>query len=109
MTDSRRIVNDDISNTIAIGQQVYDKALTKVGAVDMIDRPRGYFTVNARPLPEKRDNPFSEKSFNVPFCLITNIDPRELFLSMSQAELQRLQQVEPVDVVFVDAKVREDT
>ena len=89
MTNSRAIVSEDISNTIAIGQQVYDKAGTKVGAVDMIDRPKGYITVHARPLPEKRDNPFSEKSFYVPFRLITNIDPQELFLSVSREELHR--------------------
>ena len=89
MTNKEGIVTEVIGQTIAIGLSVCDTEDEDVGQVVMIDRLTGYCTVQARPLPEKMDNPFAEKLFYVPFRLITNIDPRELQLSVSLDELNR--------------------
>jgi hypothetical protein len=75
------IITEDIANTIAPGLTVYDNAGKKVGTVDFADRTNGYAMIQA--------NPFSEKDLYVPFSLITNIDPRDLFLSISKDELHR--------------------
>ncbi|HZT96540.1 MAG TPA: hypothetical protein VFB34_06850 [Chloroflexota bacterium] len=83
------IVSEDIRNTIAIGQSVYDSDGKNIGDVDMIDRTSGYFTIYARPMAEKRDNPLLDRHFYVPFRLITNIDPRELYLSLSRDQLDQ--------------------
>lgn len=75
------IVTENIANTIAPGLSVYDNEGKKVGSVDNADRMNGYFMIQT--------NPFSEKDLYVPFSLITNIDQRDLFLSISKDELHR--------------------
>lgn len=89
MANLGAIVTEDIRKTIAIGQSVYDNEGAKVGTIDMVDDDTGYFKMQLRPLPEKRDNPLAPKTLYVPFRLITNIDPRELFVSVSNDELRR--------------------
>src|SRR5579872_6922735 len=74
-------VTEDIASTIALSQDVYDNAGEKVGIVDNIDRHAGYVTVNVTPL--------YDKDLYIPFRLITNIDRRELFLSLPRDELKR--------------------
>lgn len=98
------IITEDVRRTIAPGQIVYDWESKNVGSVDMVYHETGYFTVAARPLPEKRDNPFMERSFYIPFRLITNIDPRELYLSVSRDELDRDYATPPPRSTF-DAEV----
>jgi len=79
MANIEGMITEDISNTIALGQTVYDNESTKVGTVDGVDRQTGYLMVES--------NPFSEKDLYIPFSLITNIDPRELYVSQSKDEL----------------------
>jgi hypothetical protein len=81
MTNIEGTITEDISNTIALGQTVYDNEGKKVGTVDDVDRNTGYLMVES--------NPFSEKELYIPFSLITNIDPRELYLSLSRDEIHR--------------------
>lgn len=75
------IITEDVASTIALDQTVYDNDGKKVGTVDNINRDTGYLIVAI--------NPFSEKELYVPFRLITNIDPREMYLSLSKEELRR--------------------
>jgi hypothetical protein len=79
MANIEGTITEDISNTIAPGQTVYDNEGTGIGTVDSVDRQTGYLMVES--------NPFSEKDLYIPFSLITNIDPRELYLSLSRDEL----------------------
>ena len=81
MTITTGEVTEDVASTIAIGQSVYDNEGTKVGSVDGIDRDTGYMVVLT--------SPFSEKYVSVPFRLVTNIDPRELYLANSSADIHR--------------------
>src|SRR5579872_7366740 len=89
MTNVEGTVIENIRKAIAVGHEVYDKHSKRVGAVDMIFHNTDHFTIHARPLPEKLDDPLGEKYFYVPYRLITNIDPREIFLSASRDELDR--------------------
>ena len=58
--------------------------------------------MQVRPLPEKRDNPLSLHRFYVPFRLITNIDPRELYLSVARDDLDRDYANPPARSTFVE-------
>ncbi|MBV9282070.1 MAG: DUF2171 domain-containing protein, partial [Chloroflexi bacterium] len=81
MANVEGIITEDIAATIAPGQTVYDNEGKKVGTVDDVQRESGYLMVET--------NPFSEKDLYIPFKLITNIDPREMYLSISRDDLHR--------------------
>jgi hypothetical protein len=81
MANVEKPVSERVRETIAIGLTVYDNKGEKVGKVENFDRDTGYMTV--------RFNPFPEKVLYIPVRLITNIDPRELYLSLSRDELHR--------------------
>ena len=70
------IITEDIGETIAISQTAYDNDGRKVGTVDFVDRANGYVLIQT--------NPFASRDLYIPFSLITNIDPRELYLSLSR-------------------------
>lgn len=91
MADAEGMITEIISirDTIKPGLSVYDREAKIVGTVWQIHRVPGYFTVQVHPLPQKMDNPFGEKYLHIPFSLITSIDPRELFLSISRDEVRR--------------------
>ena len=74
------IITEDIGETIAISQTAYDNDGRKVGTVDFVDRANGYVLIQT--------NPFASRDLYIPFSLITNIDPRELYLSLSRDELK---------------------
>lgn len=77
----KAVVTEDIAHSIALNQTVYDNEGKKAGIVDDYDRQTGYVKVET--------NPFSEKYLYIPFRLITNIDPRELYVSLSRDDLYR--------------------
>jgi len=81
MADTKRTITEDVANNLTLGQTIYDNAGERVGTVDDLDRPTGWLKVET--------NPFSDKALYLPFSMITNIDPRELYLSASKAELRR--------------------
>lgn len=81
MANVEGIITENIATTIALGQTVYDNEGKKVGTVDDVQRETGYLMVET--------NPFSAKDLYIPFKLITNIDPREMYLSVSRDELNR--------------------
>ena len=86
MPNIEGIVTENIRSTIAPGLMVYDKGGSKVGDVIDVNRHTGYFTVEIAPFTDK-ERPFAEQYLYVPFRLITNIDPRELYLSPAKDEL----------------------
>jgi hypothetical protein len=79
MANVEGIITEDISDTIAPDLTVYDIEGNKVGTVDSVDRETGWFIV--------RTSEFWERELYIPFSLITNIDPRDMFLSRSKDEL----------------------
>jgi hypothetical protein len=80
MTNVEGTVTENISETIAPGLSVYDQDSNKIGHVGDIDRVAGWFTVER--------NEFSDKDLYIPFSLVTNIDPRDLFLAGTRDELR---------------------
>jgi hypothetical protein len=94
------IITEDIRQTIAPGHTVYDREGKKAGTISMVYYDTGYFSVEPAPFSDRR-RPFSDKDLHVPFHLITNIDPRELFLSVSRDELQRDYANPPPSSTFV--------
>ncbi len=80
MANVEGMITEDIRSTIAVGLTAYDNEGKKVGTVDDVDRVTGYAMIQS--------NPFSGRDLYVPFSLITNIDPHDLFLSRSKEELK---------------------
>jgi ribosomal 30S subunit maturation factor RimM len=95
MANIEGVITEDIAATIGIGLNVYDNEGKKLGSVDDVDRKTGYFMVQV--------NPFSEKELYIPFNLITNIDPRELYVSRSKDELHREFSTPPAHTTVVEA------
>src|SRR5579884_3290579 len=81
MTGIEGTIIEDVTNTIAIGQKVFDKEGKRVGTVDYVYRTTGYALVET--------NPFSDRDLYIPFNLITSIDQRELYVGASKDELKR--------------------
>jgi len=94
MANVEGIITLDVGSSIAIGLTAYDNESKKVGTVDVIDRETGYVGI--------RSNPFSDKDLYVPFSLITNIDPHDLFFSMSKSELRANYTNRPPRSTFVE-------
>ena len=80
MANKEGIITEDIRSTIAVGLMAYDNEGKRIGPVDEVDRTNGYAAI--------RKSQLSDKDLYVPFSLITNIDPRDLFLAKSKAELR---------------------
>jgi len=81
MTNRESIIIENVGQSIVPGLGVYDSEGKKVGTVRDVRRASGYFQVQI--------HWFSEDDLYVPFRLITNIDPRELFVSVSRDELNK--------------------
>lgn len=79
MANAQGLLVESIKDTIAPGLSVYDTDHTKVGTVWQVNRLHGYFMARSNRLPVKH--------LYIPFRLITNIDPRELFVSATRKEL----------------------
>lgn len=72
-------ITQDIASSITAGQAVYDVVGEKIGTVDDFDCKTGWLKAAI--------NPVSDKALYIPFKLITNIDPKELFLSRTKDEI----------------------
>jgi hypothetical protein len=81
MARENGIITENITQTIRPGQMVYDSLDKPVGSVDFADGERGYVTV--------KTNPFTDDNLYIPFRLVTNSDPRELFLALPKDDLRR--------------------
>lgn len=101
MTSVKGIITVNIKNTIAPGLAVYDNAGSKVGEISDVNRETGYFTVALAPFSDMQ-RPFAQENLSIPFVLITNIDPRELYLSVSRDELQQQFADPPARTIVVE-------
>jgi len=81
MTMGGRIVLN-IRDSIAPGLIVYDVTQQRVGNVASVDADAGRFVVRTDDIPHL--------PLYLPFDLITNIDPRDLFVSLPVLELYQL-------------------
>ena len=99
MNDQNDTITEDIANSIAMGQIIYDVESERVGAVDDVDRVTGWFKAEV--------NPFSDKELYIPFKLITNIDPKEVYLSRTKDELRRNYTNPPARTTRVDTVLGE--
>jgi hypothetical protein len=88
------IITLDVNSAIDVGLTAYDSKGKKVGTLDVIDRETGYVGI--------RSNPFSDRDLYVPFSLITNIDPHDLFFSKSKSELRANYTNRPPRSTFVE-------
>jgi len=97
MKDSNVTITQDVADSLLVEQTVYDVHGERLGIVDDIDRDTGWFKVEP--------NPFSDKDLYVPFMVVTNVDPKEVYLARSKEELHsrfvnppaRTTEVETVD------------
>lgn len=94
MADTKGTITEEVASSIALGQTIYDNAGQRVGTVDDLDRATGWLTSEV--------NPFSDAALYIPFNVITNIDPKELYLSRSKEELRRDYTSPPARTTQVD-------
>lgn len=99
MSEQNDTITEDIANSIILGQTIYDVESAKVGTVDDVDRVTGWFKAEV--------NPFSDKELYIPFKLITNIDPKEVYLSRTKDELRRDYASPPARTTRVDTVLGE--
>lgn len=74
-------IMQNVTDNLTSDQTVYDVTGDRVGRVDDIDRDTGWFKVET--------NPFSDKAVYIPFKLVTNIDPQELYVSATKEAIDR--------------------
>ncbi|HLJ67199.1 MAG TPA: hypothetical protein VKX16_07545 [Chloroflexota bacterium] len=108
MTTVNGIVFQNIKQAIAPELSVYDNAGTKLGEIDEVDRETGYFTVKMPPFADM-ERAFDKTTLVVPFRLITNIDPRELYLALCRDELLAQYANPPARSVVVEGAVGSET
>lgn len=78
-TNERQTVVENIDQYLADGRPVFDKNGEKVGEVKMYSTAAGYLVVGS--------GAFSRKDLYIPFRLIRNIDPHDVFLSEAKDTL----------------------
>jgi hypothetical protein len=88
------IVSENVRDWLRLDQRVFDRENVSVGTVDAFDHGTGWMTVGTDPL--------NERALYVPFRLIASIDPRELYLSATRAELERDYHQPPARTTTVD-------
>lgn len=74
-----QVVVEDIGTLMHVRQPVYDTYRQKIGAVKQFDLTAGYMQVHRREL--------EPEMFYVPFHLIASIDPRHIYLKVSEYAL----------------------
>ena len=81
MEDTNLTITQSVADNLIPEQTVFDVTGERVGSVDDIDRDTGWFKLEL--------NPFSDKDLYIPFRLVTNIDPKEVYLSATKETLHR--------------------
>ena len=74
---NRQVVVEDIGKYMQTGKPVYDSTNHKIGEVTQFDATAGYMQVLRRGL--------QPETLYIPFHLIAGIDPRDIFLSKTEA------------------------
>jgi hypothetical protein len=75
------ILSENVRDWLRLDQRVFDRENAAVGTVDAFDHGTGWMMVGT--------NRLDERAIYIPFRLIATIDPRELYLSATRAELER--------------------
>ena len=78
--NERQMVVENIDQYLADGRPVFDKSGKKVGEVKMYSTAAGYLVVGS--------GDFGRKDLYIPFRLIRNIDPHDVFLSEDKDTLE---------------------
>lgn len=99
MADTKGTIIENVANSIALGQKIYDNAGERVGTVDDLDRATGWLKAET--------NPFSDQELYIPFTLVTSVDPREVYLSQSREELRRNYTDPPARSTHIDTSLGE--
>jgi hypothetical protein len=81
MEDTNLTIMQNVADSLIPEQTVYDITGERVGTVDDIDRDTGWFNLEI--------NPLSDKVLYIPFKIVTNIDPKEVYLSATKEALYR--------------------
>ncbi len=79
--DTEMIITQDVEKSLRLGLDVYDNQSQRVGRVEFTDMEAGYMMVG--------EGGIRANDLYVPLRLITNIDPNELYVSVSKEELER--------------------
>lgn len=74
-----QVVTEDIDTLMQVNKPVHDSNSKKVGKVTQYDLPAGYMQVKREGL-----EPYT---FYIPFRLISSIDPRQIYLTVSEDTL----------------------
>lgn len=81
METEKLTITQNVADDLVLEQTVYDITGEKVGTVDDIDRDTGWFKLEI--------NPLSDKDLYIPFKLVTNVDPKEVYLSATKVTIHR--------------------
>jgi hypothetical protein len=76
---NRQVVVEDIGKYMQVLKPVYDSTKHKIGEVEQFDSTAGYMQV--------RRGGLKPELLYIPFHLISGIDPRDIFLSMTEDSL----------------------
>jgi hypothetical protein len=92
---------DHLRKRIATGDHVLTSDTVDLGTVKQYDPVTGWMLVERRDLSGKHD-------LMVPVTVADYVDrdDQQVYLAVSQADLQRMQHLEPTDVVFVQSEVK---
>ncbi len=85
-----------------MGQRVSTADLEDVGTIKRWDPVTGWMLV-------ERGVPPNKHVTMLPVTIVDGVNPDsgDVFLAVSQADLKRMQHLEPADVVFAEARVNE--
>lgn len=81
METEKLTITQNVADKLIPEQTVYDVTGEKVGTVDDIDRDTGWFTLQV--------NPLSDKDLYIPFKVVSNIDPKEVYLGATKQAIHR--------------------
>jgi hypothetical protein len=81
VSEMARTITEDLSEGVKPGLSVFDMDASRIGYVDAADPDRGWLRVNTDPL--------DQKPLWIPYRLVTNVDKRELFVSVTKEDLRK--------------------
>ena len=93
---------DHLKKHIKTGGRVYSSDMADIGKIKQYDPATGWMMVAKGLMSSKRD-------LLIPVTLVERVDEysHDVYLVCSQTDLQQMQQLEPANVVFVEAEVAE--
>ena len=97
-----RVKLDELRSQIAAGDHVYAAGMAHLGVIKRYDEATGWMLVDRGHVPRQRD-------LFLPITVVQGVNPNvgEVYLEVSPADIERLQRLEPVDVVMAPAEMRD--